>query len=149
MNVFTQIFGDTSKPEEENQNKEAAVTIEKGEEKEKEEKDKKQNGNGVNGFPNIGFLNLADFPGMPGRQKVKRRPKGEKTEPLIDINKIPAPHKIKEKLDEYVIGQEQAKKTISVAVYNHYKRIARQSQIGDIEIEKSNMLMIEIGRAHV
>lgn len=146
MNIFTQMFGDTSKQEERNQNNEAAVTIEKGkdekEEKEKEEKDKKQNGNGMNGFPNIGFLNLADFPGMSGRQKVKRRPKGEKAEPLIDINKIPAPHKIKEKLDEYVIGQEQAKKTISVAVYNHYKRIARQSQIGDIEIEKSNMLMI-------
>ena len=144
INVFTQMFADTSKQEEQKLKKEAAVTIEKGEEskEEKEEKDKKQNGNGMNGFPNIGFLNLADFPGIPGRQKVKRRPKGEKTEPLIDINKIPAPHKIKEKLDEYVIGQEQAKKTISVAVYNHYKRIARQSQMEDIEIEKSNMLMI-------
>lgn len=152
MNVFTQMFGEASKPEEQDQSTEAAVTIEKenqskeNKDKEnsenKENKEKKQNGNGMNGFPNIGFLNLADFPGMSGRQKVKRRAKGEKAEPLIDINKIPAPHKIKEKLDEYVIGQEQAKKTISVAVYNHYKRIARQSQLEDIEIEKSNMLMI-------
>ena len=54
---------------------------------------------------------------------------------------IPAPHKIKEKLDAYVVGQEQAKKVISVAVYNHYKRVATNS-MDDIEIEKSNMLMI-------
>ena len=143
VNIFTQMFGD--KGEEQEHGKETAVTAEKdADNDEKEKKDnqeKKQNG-GMNGFPNIGFLNLADFPGMGSRQKVKKRAKGEKAEPPIDINKIPAPHKIKEKLDEYVIGQEQAKKTISVAVYNHYKRVARQTQLEDIEIEKSNMLMI-------
>ena len=96
----------------------------------------------MNGFPNISFLNLADFPGMGTRQKVKKRAKGEKKEPPIDINKVLPPHKIKEKLDEYVIGQEQAKKAISVAVYNHYKRIVRQQENEDVEIEKSNMLMI-------
>ena len=79
---------------------------------------------------------------MGTRQKVKKRAKGEKKEPPIDINKVLPPHKIKEKLDEYVIGQEQAKKAISVAVYNHYKRIVRQQENEDVEIEKSNMLMI-------
>ena len=54
---------------------------------------------------------------------------------------LPAPHKIKAKLDEYVVGQEYAKKAISVAVYNHYKRVATDT-MDDIEIEKSNMLMI-------
>ena len=106
------------------------------------EEKKTQNPGGMNGFPNISFLNLADFPGMGTRQKVKKRAKGEKKEPPIDINKVLPPHKIKEKLDEYVIGQEQAKKAISVAVYNHYKRIVRQQENEDVEIEKSNMLMI-------
>ena len=54
---------------------------------------------------------------------------------------VPAPHKIKAMLDEYVVGQEKAKKTISVAVYNHYKRIASDNSDG-VEIEKSNMLLI-------
>lgn len=97
------------------------------------------------GFPNISFLNFADFAnlaGMGNRTKVKKKGKGEASEPPIDISKIPAPHKIKEKLDEYVIGQEHAKKAISVAVYNHYKRIAMQTDSEEVEIEKSNMLMI-------
>ena len=61
--------------------------------------------------------------------------------PEIDIHAMPAPHKIKASLDEYVVGQEHAKKVMSVAVYNHYKRIASDVQDG-VEIEKSNMLMI-------
>lgn len=60
---------------------------------------------------------------------------------MFDIQSIPAPHKIKASLDEYVIGQEHAKKVMSVAVYNHYKRVFAESN-DDIEIEKSNMLMI-------
>ena len=59
----------------------------------------------------------------------------------MDINKIPAPHVIKGKLDDYVIGQDYAKKVMSVAVYNHYKRVATNT-MDEIEIEKSNMLMI-------
>ena len=55
---------------------------------------------------------------------------------------VPAPHKIKEMLDEYVIGQEQAKKVISVAVYNHYKRIFLDKDKEGTRIEKSNILMI-------
>ena len=60
---------------------------------------------------------------------------------MIDLKNIPAPHKIKAQLDDYVIGQERAKKVMSVAVYNHYKRVATNT-MDDIEIEKSNMLMI-------
>ncbi len=108
----------------------------------KNDKDDNNGLNNINGFPNIRFINLADFPGnMQGRQKIKKKKSGEKKEPLIDIKKIPAPHKIKEKLDEYVVGQEHAKKVISVGVYNHYKRIAAEEK-NDVEIEKSNMLMI-------
>ena len=104
------------------------------------------------GFPNVGFLNLADLQNMMmGGQNVKKRDKKEKREkPLIDIKDIPLPHKIKASLDEYVVGQENAKKVMSVAVYNHYKRIAAEEmnpeqfddRLRDVEIEKSNMLLI-------
>ncbi|MDR2782672.1 MAG: ATP-dependent Clp protease ATP-binding subunit ClpX [Treponema sp.] len=56
---------------------------------------------------------------------------------------IPAPKEIKDYLDQFVIGQDSAKKALSVAVYNHYKRIANpRKETGDVEIEKSNVLMI-------
>ena len=96
-------------------------------------------------FPNIRFLNISDLQGeggIPNRQKIKKKKaKDPNAAPAIDIKKIPAPHKIKASLDEYVVGQEHAKKVISVAVYNHYKRVATGT-MDDIEIEKSNMLMI-------
>lgn len=56
--------------------------------------------------------------------------------------KIPKPAEIKELLDEYVIGQQKAKKSISVAVHNHYKRVLAGGDFGDVEIEKSNILLI-------
>lgn len=94
-------------------------------------------------MPGVQVFNMADFENMiPKQQKVKqKKPKEKKEEPVLDIKKIPAPHKIKASLDEYVVGQEYAKKAISVAVYNHYKRVATDT-MDDIEIEKSNMLMI-------
>lgn len=55
---------------------------------------------------------------------------------------IPTPAEIKQILDEYVIGQDEAKKTLSVAVYNHYKRIACDEIIDDVEIQKSNILLL-------
>ena len=75
------------------------------------------------------------------QKKLKKKKKTENAQPVLNIKDIPAPHKIKEQLDEYVVGQEHAKKVISVAVYNHYKRICADVKDG-IEIEKSNMLMI-------
>lgn len=93
-------------------------------------------------MPNVSMINLSDLQGMvPNNQKIKKKKPKEKKEPEIDIRKIPAPHKIKSSLDEYVVGQEYAKKVMSVAVYNHYKRIACDLK-DEIEIEKSNMLMI-------
>ena len=58
------------------------------------------------------------------------------------FTEIPTPSEIKVTLDEYVIGQEMAKKTLSVAVYNHYKRINHRSLVDDVEIEKSNILLL-------
>lgn len=62
--------------------------------------------------------------------------------PRLQTGKIPTPKKIYEQLSNYVIGQERAKKTLSVAVYNHYKRIGVGMQIDDVELGKSNILMI-------
>ena len=102
------------------------------------------NNTGNKGFPQIRFVNISDLQGeggIPNKQKLKKKKEKAGDEPALDIKKIPAPHKIKSKLDDYVIGQEHAKKVISVAVYNHYKRVATGT-MDEIEIEKSNMLMI-------
>ncbi len=93
-------------------------------------------------IPGVQIFNMSDLENAaPRQQKVKKKKEGEVKTPLIDIKNIPAPHKIKARLDEYVVGQEYAKKVISVAVYNHYKRVATDT-MDDIEIEKSNILMI-------
>ncbi len=55
---------------------------------------------------------------------------------------VPKPIEIKAILDEYVVGQDSAKRTLSVAVHNHYKRIAHQKQVGDVELQKSNILLL-------
>jgi ATP-dependent Clp protease ATP-binding subunit ClpX len=60
----------------------------------------------------------------------------------MDFKDIPKPHEIKEILEQYVIGQEQAKKSLAVAVYNHYKRINSQNKLDDVELQKSNILLI-------
>ena len=92
-------------------------------------------------MPNISMVDLGSIQNNLGAQKKPKTKKSEKKEPVLDLKKIPAPHKIKATLDEYVIGQEHAKKVISVAVYNHYKRVATDT-MDEIDIEKSNMLMI-------
>ncbi len=95
-------------------------------------------------IPSISMINLSDLfggMGLPRQQVKKKKTKEQHEEKVFDIKAIPAPHKIKASLDEYVVGQEYAKKVISVAVYNHYKRIGTGA-LDDIEIEKSNMLML-------
>ena len=91
----------------------------------------------------LGSLNIPNMNvnPIPERARVKKRDE-KRTEPLFTMKDVPAPHKIKEMLDEYVIGQEQAKKVISVAVYNHYKRIFLDKDKEGTKIEKSNILMI-------
>lgn len=95
----------------------------------------------MSGMPNMGMfgnMNYQDID-IPENQKIKKKVK--KPEEKLDLRNIPAPHEIKHMLDEYVVGQDYAKKVMSVAVYNHYKRVAAGDQ-ADVEIEKSNMLMI-------
>ena len=94
--------------------------------------------------PSISFLNLGDiFGGGFGgsRQPKVKKKKKEGPKPVFSIDNIPAPHKIKEELDKYIIGQDRAKKVISVAAYNHYKRV-KTGTMDDIEIEKSNILLL-------
>ncbi|RXT14675.1 ATP-dependent protease ATP-binding subunit ClpX [Ammoniphilus sp. CFH 90114] len=64
------------------------------------------------------------------------------TEEEIDLKEIPKPNEIKKFLDDYVIGQDEAKKTMAVAVYNHYKRINTGAKVDDVELSKSNILML-------
>ena len=66
----------------------------------------------------------------------------EMTYTLADTEKLPNPAEIKEILDSYVIGQEEAKKTLAVAVYNHYKRINSKDEKDDVELQKSNVLLL-------
>ena len=91
-------------------------------------------------------MNFPIFPGnigdsIPKSQRLKKKKPKDEQKPAIDLKKIMAPHQIKARLDDYVIGQDYAKKVMSVAVYNHYKRVATNT-MDEIEIEKSNMLMI-------
>ena len=75
-------------------------------------------------------------------QLVKEHKRQERA---FELSDLPTPEKIKAILDEYVIGQERAKKVLSVAVYNHYKRIKAKEmglEQGDVEVEKSNVLLI-------
>lgn len=59
-----------------------------------------------------------------------------------DLTSIPKPQEIRDILDEYVIGQDQAKKSLAVAVYNHYKRINNESMLDEVELQKSNILLL-------
>lgn len=65
-----------------------------------------------------------------------------KNENAIDLKKVPKPQEIKAYMDEYVVGQDDAKKYLSVAVYNHYKRLAQPSTSDDVDIEKSNIILV-------
>ena len=115
-----------------------------GDEQAPEEEEAVPKGGGDGRRPSISFLNLGDLfgGGFGGRQQPKvKKKKKDGPKPVFSIDNIPAPHKIKEELDKYIIGQERAKKVISVAAYNHYKRV-KTGTMDDIEIEKSNILLL-------
>lgn len=98
-------------------------------------------------YMNLNFNDFMPVPPesmeIPQKQKIKK--KTGKTQTLT-MKDIPAPHQIKAQLDQYVIGQDQAKKVMSVAVYNHYKRALvdwrKEAKEDGVVIEKSNILMI-------
>ena len=100
-------------------------------------------------FPGMDIINLGSM-GMEApdefqeKHKVKTKKKKKKETPALDINRLPAPHVIKGNLDQYVMGQERAKKILAVGVYNHYKRVLAEEQETDpdVQIEKSNMLLL-------
>ncbi len=91
-------------------------------------------------MPNVNVLNMTDLFGGLASPKAKQE---EVEEPKFDMKEVPPPHRLKHRLDQYVVGQDHAKKVLSVAVYNHYKRlIEEQKEESTVEIEKSNILMI-------
>ena len=94
-------------------------------------------------YVGMNFSDLTQMPPVneiPQRQKLKKKKEPEKQ---LTMKDIPAPHIIKGKLDEYVIGQDKAKKVMAVAVYNHYKRaFLGGTDLDGVVIEKSNILMI-------
>ena len=78
-----------------------------------------------------------------GHQIVAAKPRRSGAEDLgLTLSSLPTPQAIKEFLDQYVIGQEEAKRFLSVAVYNHYKRVLQEISNDDVEIEKSNILLV-------
>ena len=106
-------------------------------------------GNPFPGMPGMDMFMMGQTPQnaeIPKSQKLKKKKAKKKTEQpkgIFDIQHLPAPHVIRGTLDEYVVGQDYAKKVMSVAVYNHYKRVLTDNIDDDgVEIEKSNMLMI-------
>ncbi len=68
--------------------------------------------------------------------------KGRGGQSKLELSKLPTPHEIKDYLDQYVIGQDEAKRVLSVSVYNHYKRLEQRTDDDGVEIEKSNIIMV-------
>ena len=109
-----------------------------------EEKKNKEKEKGSGKRPSISMMFMNPMQQQDqARYKIKKKSEEEKAREKaeFDVRSIPAPHQIKQQLDEYVVGQDKAKKAISVAVYNHYKRVFADNSDG-VEIEKSNLLML-------
>ena len=75
-------------------------------------------------------------------RQLASRGKATKKKANEEVSSVPTPREIKEFLDQYIIGQEEAKKYLSVAVYNHYKRINQSASDDDVDIEKSNIILV-------
>ncbi len=111
----------------------------------RDDENKNDSGNDLPSISNLSNLIFGDLPSVPLNQRLKKKALPKKKEDDIearfDIKDLKPPHVIKAELDDYIVGQEHAKKVMSVAVYNHYKRVFDKSEDG-VELEKSNMLMI-------
>ncbi len=89
-----------------------------------------------------GGVQICDECAVQAAEIVKENTYRKSATPNIHKDDIPKPVDIKEYLDQYVIGQDEAKKYLSVAVYNHYKRLMQEKTNDDVEIEKSNIIMV-------
>lgn len=90
---------------------------------------------GVSGF-------ICDSCSSQAHEIVSESLKNSKSSPDINFETLPKPREIKDFLDQYIIGQDDAKRYLSVSVYNHYKRILQKVMSDDVEIEKSNIIMV-------
>lgn len=91
----------------------------------------------------LGMMNMAEQEETVARARATHRASGKGSEVNVPQQKeTPKPHEIKAFLDQYIVGQDQAKKYLSVAVYNHYKRLDQPKDNDGIEIEKSNIIMV-------
>ena len=90
---------------------------------------------GLNGY-------ICDSCSQQAFEIVKEAMKDSGDSSSLDLGELPKPVEIKEFLDQYVIGQDAAKRYLSVAVYNHYKRLMQKPGKDDVEIEKSNIIMV-------
>ena len=98
--------------------------------------------NKPNMFSGIGDALICTDCVEAGHRLVLEHPRTRRSDGDLDIDTLPTPQEIKEFLDLYVIGQEEAKRFLSVAVYNHYKRTLQEISNDDVEIEKSNILLV-------
>lgn len=89
-----------------------------------------------------GNVQICNECALQAAEIVKENTAATSKAPKIDKNSIPKPTELKAYLDQYVIGQDEAKKFLSVAVYNHYKRLMQEKTEDDVEIEKSNIIMV-------
>ena len=93
-------------------------------------------------FSGIGGVLICSECIEAGHKLVLAAPKKSAAQGELSIDNLPSPQQIKDFLDQYVIGQDSAKRFLSVAVYNHYKRVLQEVSNDDVEIEKSNILLV-------
>ncbi|MBR6830259.1 MAG: ATP-dependent Clp protease ATP-binding subunit ClpX [Paludibacteraceae bacterium] len=98
--------------------------------------------NKPNMFSGIGDALICTDCVEAGHRLILEHPRTRTSDGDLDIDSLPTPQEIKDFLDLYVIGQEEAKRFLSVAVYNHYKRTLQEISNDDVEIEKSNILLV-------